>query len=550
MTILASNVLASALRKEGADTLFYLMGGPMFATESACVAEGMRAIDVRHEQAAAMMAHAYARLRNRPGLCMTASGPAALNLVTGLGTSFADATPVVAVSGSCSMRDVGLGAFQEIDQLAAMKPVTKWAARCLEARRIPEMVHKAFNMAISGKPGPVYLEVPGDVLHHQVDENLIDWPNYDTNGAPQRAGGDAALVERAVKLLAEARRPIVLTGSGIIWSGAAAALRSFVEKTGIPFYTTPQGRGVVPEDHEHCYLNARNTAFREADVVLVVGTRLNYIVGYALPPRFNKAAKLIRVDIEPAEIAESRGLTLGVVGDAKLVLEQMVEAGKGRLRPAQYEDWRRHLAETNEEHRLVQEKRMSVDQTPIHPLRLCKEVRDFLDRDAILTVDGQEILNFGRQAIPTFASAHRLNSGTFGTMGVGLPYAIGAKVACPDKQVVCLHGDGSFGMNSMELDTAVRHGIPIIVVISLNGGWTSDPKKERVGRDLGFTAYEKMAQAFGCHGEYVEDPNGIRPALERAKAAVAKGKVAVVNVKTDHNAKATTTRFTTHYQAA
>jgi acetolactate synthase-1/2/3 large subunit len=175
---------------------------------------------------------------------------------------------------------------------------------------------------------------------------------------------------------------------------------------------------------------------------------------------------------------------------------------------------------------------------------LCKELRDFMDRDAILCVDGQEILNYGRQAIPTFVARHRLNSGAFGTMGVGMPFGIGAKVACPDKQVIVLHGDGSFGMNAMEFDTAVRHGLPILTVISLNGGWTADPEKERPGRDLGYTRFDRMAQALGGHGELVEHPDAIRPALERAMAAMAKGQPALVNVVTDWRARATTADFT------
>ena len=186
---------------------------------------------------------------------------------------------------------------------------------------------------------------------------------------------------------------------------------------------------------------------------------------------------------------------------------------------------------------------MATDQVPIHPLRLCREVRDFIDRDAILVVDGQEILNFGRQSIPTFLPRHRINSGTFGTMGVGLPFGIGAKLAAPDRPVVVLHGDGSFGLNGMELDTAARHGIPVIVVISLNGGWTADPKRQKPGRDLGYTRFDRIAQDLGCHGEYVETPDEIRPALERARTAITNGKPALVNVVTDFAARATTAKF-------
>jgi acetolactate synthase-1/2/3 large subunit len=184
-----------------------------------------------------------------------------------------------------------------------------------------------------------------------------------------------------------------------------------------------------------------------------------------------------------------------------------------------------------------------MDETPIHPLRLCDEIKNFMRRDAILVVDGQEILNFGRQSMPTFTAGHRLNSGPFGTMGVGLPFGIGAKIAKPDKQVIVVHGDGSFGLNALELDTAVRHNIPILVVVSLNGGWTADPQGNKPGRYLGYTRFDKMAEALGCYGEYVEQPDEIRPALNRAQREVDRGSVALVNVKTDDCARANTVAF-------
>jgi len=353
-------------------------------------------------------------------------------------------------------------------------------------------------------------------------------------------------VERAIALLARAKQPLVLSGSGANWSQAAPALQAFVDQTGIPFYTTPQGRGIIPEDHEYCYLTARSLAFREADVVLVVGTRINWIIGHAHAPRFNAHAKFIRIDIDPAEIAATVRLDIGLTGDARRIVEQLNAANDGRIHPELFEAWRRHLAEAHRQRNQAQEIKLSTDQRPIHPLRLCKEIRDFMDREAILVVDGQEILNYGRQSMPTFSPGHRLNSGPFGMMGVGLPFGLGAKVACPDKQVIVVHGDGSFGLNAMELDTAVRHKIPVLVVISLNGGWTADPQREKPGRDLGYTRYDKMAEALGCYGEYVEKPEDIGPALQRAQKQVDQGRVALVNVKTDDRARATTVAFSSH----
>jgi thiamine pyrophosphate-dependent acetolactate synthase large subunit-like protein len=304
---------------------------------------------------------------------------------------------------------------------------------------------------------------------------------------------------------------------------------------------------VIPEDHEYCYLTARSTAFREADLIMVVGTRMNYIIGHAAPPRFNEDAKIVRVDIDPNEIANSpRALDVGVVGDAKTVLAQLTAAIQGDVTPESYQTWCERLRGRNSSKAAEAEEVLSNPDKPVHPLRLCKEIRDFIDRDGILCVDGQEILNFGRQAIPTYMPGHRLNSGAFGTMGVGLPFGMGAKVAKPDSQVVVLHGDGSFGLNAMEFDTLVRHGIPVLVVISLNGGWTADPNKEKPGRELGYTRFDKMAEALGGYGEFVEEPDEIRPALERASAEVAKGTPALVNVKTDWRMRATTAAFTNY----
>jgi acetolactate synthase-1/2/3 large subunit len=537
-----SQILARSLRRLRVETFFYIMGGPMLAAETASVEEGLRAIDVRHEQAAAMMAHAYGRVRNSLGVCMAASGPGATNLVTGVANAWADCAPLLAIGGSAPISQRGKGAFQEMDQVAAFKPITKWAEQVTDPRRVPEFVVTAVRHAMSGRPGPVYLDMPGDILYKQVEEDEVVYPELDPTTFRVRPRGDPALVDDALKLLARSERPLLLTGSGILWSAAEAELQQFAEQAGIPFYTTPQGRGVIPDDHALSFLTARNTAFREADLLLVVGTRINYVIGHLAPPRFNANARLIQVDIDAAEIGHNRPADVGIVGDARAVLRQFLD-GIDRVDARRFAGWREHLAQVEESKRADAEKAMSTDQQPIHPLRLCKEVRDFLDRDAILVVDGQEILNYGRQSIPTFVPRHRLNSGVFGTMGVGLPFGVGAKVAKPDKQVLVLHGDGSFGLNAMELDTCARFNIPVVTVVSLNGGWTADPNREKTGRDLGYTAFHKVAESLGCHGEYVEDPALIRPALERAFAADCP---ALVNVLTDWRARATTSPFSVY----
>jgi thiamine pyrophosphate-dependent acetolactate synthase large subunit-like protein len=530
-----SEILAKCLKKEGVDDLFFIMGGPMLLAEATCVKEGIRMIDVRHEQAAAFMCQAYSRLLQKPSVCMAASGPGVTNLVTGVANALVDCAPVVAIGGSSPISQFGRQVFQEIDQVAIMRGCVKYADRIHNLKRIPQQVNFGFQKAMSGKPGPVYLDFPGDILYHKIDENAVDWSFAGRPLLNPRPLGNPQQVAKLVDALANAKQPILVSGSGVIWSRAWDEMHALVDKIGIPFYTTPQGRGVVPDDHPCSYMTMRSTAFRDADLIVVLGTRMNYIIGHAAPPRFGANATIARVDIDPDEIATAaRFVDIPVVGDCKMVLQQVLDGIGTKVNTDSYKAWRQKLAEGEAAKRGANKYAEDGD---IHPVRLLEEIRNFANRDAILCVDGQETLNFGRQTMPTFAPGHRLNSGPFGTMGVGLPFGVGAKVAKPDKQVIVVHGDGSFGLNAMELDTAVRHKIPILVVISLNGGWTADPKREKPGRDLGYTRFDKMAEALGCYGQYVERPEDIRPALERAQAKVDEGMVALVNVKTDYRAR-------------
>jgi len=542
MPVTGSELLGKALGHHGIDTMFYLMGGPMHLAVKTALAEGIRCIDVRHEQAAAMMATAYARVLNRPGVCLACSGPGALNLTTGVAQAYQDCAPVLAIGGASPLSQRGMGAFQELDQVAAMRPLTKWAERIYDPGRVPEMVTRALRTATSGKPGPVYLDFPADVLAKSVEEDDVSWPASLRDPIPDRPRADALSIDKAMELISRAEKPVVLSGTGVLWSDAASELQEWVELAGMPFYTTPQGRGAVPEDHALFFPHARSSAFKQADLVLIVGTRMNYVFSFVAPPRFRADARRVRIDIDPEEIQSSPRLDVGLTGDAKAVLKQLIEAAPANLRQ-RFDGWRKHLAGIEAQKKDSQAAKLNSEEQPIHPLRLCREIRDFLDRDAILAVDGRDILNFGRQSIPTFVPRHRLNSGTLGTMGVGLPYGIGAKVAHPDKQVLVLHGDGSFGMNAMELDTAVRHKIGVIVVISLNGGWCADPEQKRPGRNLGYTRFDEIARALGCHAQFVEQPGDIRPALEQAAQVAKTGQPALINVVTDWKASSTEGKF-------
>ncbi|HUB49943.1 MAG TPA: thiamine pyrophosphate-binding protein [Acetobacteraceae bacterium] len=533
-----SEIIAKCLKKEGIEHVFYIMGGPMLLTEATCIKEGIRMIDVRHEQAAAFMCQAYSRLKQVPSVCMAASGPGVTNLITGVANAYIDCCPVVSLGGSSPIGQFGRQVFQEIDQVELMRGCNKHVDRLHSLKRIPQQINFALQRSISGKPGPVYVDCPGDVLYMKIDENQVDWSYAGRPLMESRPLGDPRQVDALVTALAEAKQPLIVSGTGVIWSRAWAEMQAFVEAAGIPFYTTPQGRGVVPDDHPCSFMSMRSSAFRDADLIIVLGTRMNYVIGHASPPRFGPAAKIARIDICPEEIAAAaRHVDIPIVGDCKAVLGQLLDGIKGKVTQDSYKAWRQKLAEGEAAKRSGSGANKYAEDGDIHPVRMLEEVKNFARRDAILCVDGQETLNYGRQTMPTFSPGHRLNSGPFGTMGVGLPFGVGAKVACPDKQVIVVHGDGSLGMNAMEIDTAVRHNIPILIVVSLNGGWTGDPKREKPGRELGYTRYDKLCEALGGYGEYVTKPEEIRPALERAQRKVDEGMVALVNVRTDYRAR-------------
>ena len=533
MEVDGSYLVARTLKEEGVEHLFFLMGGPNYEIINNSEDFGIKTIDFRHEQAASMAAHGYARVTGRPGVTTAASGPGTLNLLTGQYTAFVDCAPMITLGGAGPISDFGRDGFQEIDQVGIFEPVSKAVMRPTDPARYPEQVSAAFRTATSGRPGPVYIDCNEDVLYGKVDEADAAAPPRAVGRA--RPSGDPDLVRQAVKLLSEASSPMIFAGGGVWWSQAYDELRQFVERTGIPFYTSPMSRGLLPDDHEMSFPAARSGAFRQADVVLVVGTRFNWMITFG--NRIAPTSKIIQIDIHGAELGHNRSIDIGIEGDAKAVLKQMIdEVGRSGFESKAESKWIETLRQADLDRRERVAPLENSEQRPIHPLRLCKELRDVMDRDAILAVDGNEILHYGRQSVPTYFPGHRLNSGPSGCMGVGLPYAIGAKIAKPEKQVVALHGDGSLGMNIQDFDTAVRHNLPIVIVVSNNEGWTARVEGIRKpGRELGFTRFDKVAEALGGYGELVEDPNDIRPALERAFDA---GGPAIVNVRTDPTARA------------
>lgn len=530
-----ADLVGRALADQGVTDLFFMMGigGPHSPAVRSCVQAGIATYYVRHEEGAAMAAHAYSRLTRRPGVCVTPLGPGTTNALTGLTNALLDAAPVVLIAGGPNRGDWGTEAYQEQDQVAMMRPACKKAYRVEIARKIPEILALALHEAGSGRKGPVYVEIAGDVLTEKVEPSRLRWP--EPARGPARGAAPEAELEAAVDLLRRAERPLLLTGGGIVWADASGPLAQFVEATGIPLVTTPQTRGVLPEDHPLAMVASRNRAQRDADVVVAVGTRANWLNGHLRPPRFGEAARFVVANIDPEEIGRGRQPEVGVVADAGVFLDQLrtgLVASGGISEAARR--WADQLvaADAGKE----PDRTTLSDAVPIEPLRLCEELRRVLPRDAVFIVDGHETLEFARRWIPSLSEANYLTSGPNGCMGVGVPFALGAKVARPDRPVFVLMGDGGFGWHGMEYDTLIRHGLPVVGVVFNNAGFTGRPAAQGLGRELGFQRYDLMVAGFGGHGEFVEQPGDIAGALQRA---IASGRPSLVNVCVDPEAQAT-----------
>ncbi len=535
-SVYGSDMVAKALKKQNVKVVFTLSGTPIFGVYDSLAKEGVRLIDVRHEQAAILMAQGYARVTGGPAVALVDSGPGVLNAITGIANCYQGSAPVIVLAGQNKIEEFELGAFHETRHLELVRPITKWCATAYQSGRIPEYIDMAFRKAVRGLPGPSFVDFPQDVLEDEIkaDVSIADSPSV--LSGPY---ADLCLVAEAVDLLHDAERPLVIYGSGIIWSGAHSELLKFVETAGIPAIPTPLARGCIPDDHPLSCFNARSRAMAQSDAVLFIGARLNFILGYGRPPRFNSSARTIQVDIAADEIGRNRSVDLGLVGDARAVLKQFVDQWKQKGYPAN-RSWAVELKGQEENTKKKWMEWAVSPAKPINPIRLCHEIAQFINRDAVVCIDGGEILDFARNVIPSYAPASRLNPGVSGLLGVGIPYAIGAKLAHPDRQVLCLCGDGAFGLNGMELDTAARHGLHIVVVVSNNACWGLCTNAQlgtygeecTFGTRLSYTRYDSIAQGMDCYGETVEEPDQIRPALERAFKAK---KPALLNVITDHD---------------
>ena len=530
--VTGGRLAVKALKQEGVECIFALSGGHVDPIFQACIDENIRLIDVRHEQAAAFMADGWARVTGKPGIAVVTAGPGVTNAVTGLWNAYECLSPVIVFGGKAPLFEFELGSLQDLNSLFLVESVTKWRRAGYETRRIPEYVSMAFRQALSGRPGPVYLEFPADLLYTQIEESeAVACTNYRTAAQPQ---GDPEQVKKAVDLLAAARKPIAIAGSGVFWSQAGEELQELIEMIGLPLTLIQMGRGVVPEDHPFCFGPTR-VGTKQADVVLLIGTRLNYGLNFGRPGLFGTDQKWIQIDIEPTEIGRNRSIDIGIVGDAKAVLGQMIAQARDRCGSAKESAWVQECRAYIKGRQEQLEAEMSSDSVPIHPARLCREIRDFIDRDAIIAMDGGDTTVWGAAVFKVYEPGHWLDNGPTGCLGVGVPFAMAAKVARPDKQVFLLNGDGSFGLNGMEFDTMIRHNIPVVCVICNDEAWgmMMHPQQAMgedrvIGTRLGFSRYDRMVQGLGGYGEAVEKPEDIRPALQRAFAS---GLPACINVR-------------------
>lgn len=525
------HLAAQAIAAEGVDTIFTLCGGHVMPIYEGCRLEGLHVIDVRHEQAAAHAAEAWGRINRACGVAVVTAGPGVTGVVTAVANSFSAQTPLVVIGGARPLVQAGQGALQELDQRAILDPITKWSAVCTQPDRIPDHVATAFRHALAQPRGPVYLELPMDVLFAEA------------SGAPARsrsdarAFGDPREMMKAADLLTKAERPAVIAGSAIWWDGAWKQLRAFAENGRLPIFLNGSGRGALPPDHPLFFQHSRSKALAEADVIAVIGTPLDFRLKFG---RFPPETKLVHVHADPTELGRNRAPDAGIVGDSAAVLGILADGVKPR---AGREAWLERLTEVEQAWRDEHRPEIESDAAPLHHYRLAAELDRVLDPGTIVIGDGGDVVAAVSRVLRVHRPGHWLDPGPFGCLGVGPPYALGVKAAKPDKQVVVVAGDGAFGLNGFEFETLTRLGLPVVFVIGNDAAWGEIriPQiglygdEAEVATRLAATPYERLTDVFGGHAEHVERPDGLGPALERALGA---GVPAIVNVMLDPDAMA------------
>jgi len=534
-----NSLLAETLYRCGTRRVLGITGTPVDQIFSECWARAIRPIGTRHQHAAVLMAAASNYICGRlESVVVVSAGPAVTNAVTGVLVAYNNGWPVIVFGGRRPVHEEGIGYFQELDAVPIFQSVTKWAAKVERAADIAMTVTRAFEVACSGRPGPVYLDLPEDVLlDHAVVDNL-EAPNIE---APLKA--DTKTVAVCARELSEAEHPLLIIGEGIRWSFSETDLRHLVEQTSVPFITTPMARGFLPDDHPLCANLVRRWIQSQADVVLMCGASFDwrFRFGGELAPD----ARVIHVDIDAATLGKNVAGALNVHADSGLFISQLHEALAQHpvfAIAARREPWRRQVNAACEEKRHEYSRWLAKETTPMSPTQLFAELRAFLSAEAIVILDGSVTLAFGQALLSAERPCSWLDPGWNGCMGVGIPLGMGAKLAEPNRMVIVVSGDFGFGLTAMDLETAVRHRIPIIVVVMNNDGITGALRqKSQLPREYGelFSRfqpglrYERIMEVFGGHAEFVTEAAEIRPALERAAAS---GLASCINVRVDPEA--------------
>ena len=531
-TVTGGRLVVDALKKEGVEYIFSLSGGHINPIYQACLDTGIKVIDTRHEQAAAHMAEAWGKLTRKPGVCVVTAGPGFTNAITGVANARASNTPMIVIAGRSGLAETEKLALQELEQIDIIRPLIKWGRVVYEPHRLYEFTAMAFRHAMTGRPGPVFLEIPTDIMHKQVEEKDAVRPEgYRPKFQP---GSSKDGVTQALEMLRQAKKPAIIAGSGAYFSGADEELKKFVELTDIPVFTSLMGRGLLSDNDPQCFglpMMGGADIMQNADVIMVLGSRLGLYLGYGQAPLFPADAKMIQVDIEGSEIGRNRKIDLGLVGDIKEVLKDMIELFD--VSPFSHKDYLDSISTPARDSR-QNIRNLSVASGKLNQARIMKEINEFLDPDAVVVADGGDTFVATLMGADVSLPGHFLAYGDFGCLGVGIPFGLAAKLRHPDKQVLVTMGDGSAGINLMEFHTAVRFNLPIVMVVFNDQAWGMIRNSQKVygpdrivGCELGEVSYEKVVEALGGYGERVDEADDIKPALKRAFAS---GKPACINV--------------------
>jgi acetolactate synthase-1/2/3 large subunit len=552
--ISGGHLVAKALKAEGIDAIFTLCGGHIIDIYDGCIDEGIKVIDVRHEQVAAHAADAYARVTGRPGCAVVTAGPGTTDAITGVANAFRAESPFLLIGGQGALNQHKMGSLQDLPHVDIMKPITKFAANVVTTERVADMCAMAFREAMSGAPGPSFLEIGRDILDGKVPLESAVLPQAGRYRASTKSIGDPNDVDKLTEMLMAAERPCVLLGTQVWTSRGHENAIDFVRTLDIPAYMNGAARGTLPPGDAHHFHLTRRYAFNNADLILIVGTPFDFRMGYG--KRLPTEAQVVQIDMDYRTVGKNRDIDLGLVGDPGAILGEIAKAAKGRKskNPSSREQWVEGLRQ--EEARLKEERqpRLMKEDAPIHPLRLAHEINEFLTDNSLFIGDGGDIVTFSGGVVQPKGPGLWMDPGPLGTIGVGMPFILGAKQARPDREIVTLFGDGAFSLTGWDFETAVRFDYPFIGVVGNNSYMNQirygqiqkyGEAKGDVGNKLGDVPYDKFAQILGGYGEEVREPKDIRPALERARES---GKPSLVNVWVDPDAFAPGTMNQTMYK--